>query len=277
MGILNKFKNMFTEEIEEEIDEPVKKEMISVEIPSPIERERKTIKEKEEKPTPKVDRIVENREIRPSKKDVSPTRTRENTTSPRREEVLSKPKEEEKFTFPVFFDDDDFDTLDKKVEKKEERKVEPYGGKKKEIKKEDTSKKFKPTPIISPIYGVLDKNYKKEDITNKINKTSSSRSHKEMTIDDLRKKAYGTLEDDLESGLLNDTAYDKPAVFREETDMFDDLSMFEDDFLTPPYETRSANTEENMVKQELEKNVDEKAETDLFNLIDSMYEKGDRS
>ena len=30
-------------------------------------------------------------------------------------------------------------------------------------------KKFKPTPIISPVYGILDKNYHKEDIVNKKN------------------------------------------------------------------------------------------------------------
>lgn len=276
MGILNKFKNMFTEEIEEEIDEPVKKEMISVEIPSPLEREKKEVLKERVAPvsTPKVDRIPEKREVQSSKREPSPTRTRASANT-RREEVLTKPKEEEKFTFPVFFDDDDFDTLDKKKEKKEERKVEPYGGKKKEVKKEGSSKKFKPTPIISPIYGVLDKNYTREDITNKVSK-APSRASKEMTIDDLRKKAYGTLEDDLESGLLNDTAYDKPAVFRGEDDMFDDLNMFDDTFVSSR-EARNAGVEENMVKQEIEKNVDQQAETDLFNLIDSMYEKGDES
>lgn len=274
MGILNKFKNMFTEEIEEEMDEPVKKEMISVEIPSPLDKEkRETLEKKKINPSPKNDRVIEKRDVQPLKKEPTPPLRREVSTPIKREDVIQKPKEE-KFTFPVFFDDDDFDTLDKKIEKKEERKSEPYGGKKKEVKKENSEKKFKPTPIISPIYGVLDKNYKKEDITSK-SKIGQTRMNKEMNIDDLRKKAYGTLEDDLESGLLHDTAYDKPAVFRDENDMFDDLGMLTDDL--EPYETRSRSLEDNMVKQQLEKTVDNQAETDLFNLIDSMYEKGDRS
>ena len=40
--------------------------------------------------------------------------------------------------------------------------VHDYGGKPYEKKEERTG--FKPSPIISPIYGVLDKNYKKEDV-----------------------------------------------------------------------------------------------------------------
>ena len=38
MGLMDKFKNLFTEEVEEEIEvkeEPIKKETIHVEIPSP--------------------------------------------------------------------------------------------------------------------------------------------------------------------------------------------------------------------------------------------------
>ena len=35
MGLLDKVKNMFTEEIEEEVEVPVKKEVMQVEIESP--------------------------------------------------------------------------------------------------------------------------------------------------------------------------------------------------------------------------------------------------
>ena len=50
---------------------------------------------------------------------------------------------------------------------------------------------FKPSPIISPIYGVLDKNYKKEDVKEKkeIRLTGYTRSN--MNVDDIRAKAYG--------------------------------------------------------------------------------------
>lgn len=50
---------------------------------------------------------------------------------------------------------------------------------------------FKPSPIISPIYGILDKNYKKEDVKEKkeIRLTGYTRSN--MNLDDVRAKAYG--------------------------------------------------------------------------------------
>ena len=50
-------------------------------------------------------------------------------------------------------------------------------------------KKFKPSPIISPIYGILDKNYKKEEIRTRNDKNHSDREEK--TLDTIRKKAYG--------------------------------------------------------------------------------------
>lgn len=56
---------------------------------------------------------------------------------------------------------------------------------------------FKPSPIISPIYGILDKNYKKEEIIPKreVRLTSYTREH--MNVDDVRRKAYGNLTDDI--------------------------------------------------------------------------------
>ncbi len=50
-------------------------------------------------------------------------------------------------------------------------------------------KKFKPSPIISPIYGILDKNYKKEEIRTRNDKTHSNKE--ERTIDSVRQKVYG--------------------------------------------------------------------------------------
>ena len=57
---------------------------------------------------------------------------------------------------------------------------------------------FKPSPIISPIYGILDKNYKKEDVKEKkeIRLTGYTRSN--MDVDDIRAKAYGNEEKETE-------------------------------------------------------------------------------
>ena len=53
---------------------------------------------------------------------------------------------------------------------------------------------FKPSPIISPIYGILDKNYKKEDVKEKQDPKVSSYTRGRVSVDDIRDKAYGKQE-----------------------------------------------------------------------------------
>lgn len=50
---------------------------------------------------------------------------------------------------------------------------------------------FKPSPIISPIYGILDKNYKKEDVKEKREVRLSGGYSRNVSVDDIRNKAYG--------------------------------------------------------------------------------------
>ena len=57
---------------------------------------------------------------------------------------------------------------------------------------------FRPSPIISPIYGILDKNYKKEDVKEKKEVRLSSYSRGNVSVDDIRNKAYGTREKEKE-------------------------------------------------------------------------------
>jgi hypothetical protein len=205
MGLMDKIRDMFTEEVEEQIEEePIKKEMIQVEIPAP--------KQKEE-------------EEAPIKKEEKPS--------------------------PIFFDDTDFAGLEPPKKQKPSIKLNTYEKPKKQEEKKEV-KKFKPTPIISPIYGVLDKNYHKEDIKTKNNSNNTTYyNHKDVSIDDIRKKAYGTLEDELEITLFGEPEVEKEPVQENEIDMFDEL------------------LEDQPVEKE---NVDD---SDLFNLIDSMYEKED--
>lgn len=72
-------------------------------------------------------------------------------------------------------------------------RVHEYGS----INKREST--FKPSPIISPIYGILDKNYKKEDIKSKSSdgRVGTTFERHRVTVDDVRKKAYGTLTDEL--------------------------------------------------------------------------------
>jgi len=214
MGLMDKLRDMFTEEVEVPEEKPIKKEVIQVEIPAPAVK-------KEE--------------------DVSET-------------VVVK--KEEKAPAPIFFDDNDFASLEppKRSVKKTFNQTE-LPRKKVEVKEE--KKIFKPTPIISPVYGVLDKNYHKEDIKTKNSFSNNAYyNHKDVSIDDIRKKAYGTLEDDLEITLFGKQDVSEE-VKEEEIDMFDEL--------LDNNEEKLGNTE----------TIDS---SDLFDLIDSMYEKeGDDS
>lgn len=257
MGFLEKVKNMFTEEVEET---PIKKEVMQVEIPAP---------------TP----IVEE----PKKNVVAES------------EVLVK---EEKPQAPVFFDDTDFASLERKEEKKPKPKKleDKYKG------KEEEKKVFRPTPIISPVYGVLDKNYRKDDITPKKTRpitTEYDTSH--LTIDDVRKKAYGTLEDDLELSIPGED-YE---ITEEQDIITEEVEPQSDELVDLDYEPRFAKkdevieniddkesdlfeeietkeeplSDEEMFEELQEENddtTDELTDSDLFNLIDSMYDnKGD--
>ena len=212
MGLFDKVKNLFTEE-----DEPVKSEVIQVEIPAPAKEEKKESKIMEE---PKV--------------------------------IKEEPKA------PIFFDDEYFKELEqpKKEVKSSYLKEQP-----KIIKEE--KRVFKPTPIISPVYGVLDKNYNKEDIKPKKEK-SNYYTNTSITIDEVRKKAYGTLEDELEN-TLNSLVMPEE---KEEADLFDELIDKDENI-----NIIDEGVETNIVNEELDKKPI--TESELFDLIDSMYEKGE--
>ncbi len=71
------------------------------------------------------------------------------------------------------------------------------------IKKEEPKpKKFKPTPVISPVYGVLDKNYTKDEV--KLQDEDSyeiKRSSRKVDFETVRNKAFGSLTDDIRNNL----------------------------------------------------------------------------
>ncbi len=123
--------------------------------------------------------------------------------------------------------------------------VQDYG---KAYEKKEERTGFKPSPIISPIYGVLDKNYKKEDVKDKKEVRLSSYSRESINVDDIRNKAYGekekpkvvenkeveekkntiVVEEEDDSDLLVDLSKegDKPLI--KEVTMGDALEYFQD-------------------------------------------------
>ena len=109
------------------------------------------------------------------------------------------------------------------------------------IKRQDEGpKKFKPSPVLSPVFGVLNVNYTKEDIVDKkggikrqkvtpiqkkkteeeivseIKKAPNKEEPIEVNIDSVRKKAYGAIED-LEKEALKETAKEEKDIKRDFT------------------------------------------------------------
>lgn len=155
---------------------------------------------------------------------------------------------------------------------------------KREVPRNETHT-FTPSPVISPVYGVLDKNYKKEDIVLR------SEEKKVIDVDSVRKKAFGTLEEDIEKTLVTPTRKFYESDLPEEKNL-DELLETSAEEIIPVIEEEtkteipSFNIEEESVmsnhelevldrpqmKSLEEKLEDETLENDLFDLIDSMYE-----
>lgn len=269
MGLFNKLKNVLFEE--EEIEIPVKEPEVKKEVKveaKPLER-KKTFEEDDNFEVPVKD-----------------------------QELF---KAEKTFDFPVF-DDEEFDEMKKFdfEEKKEEPKktmgINLFDYEKPKIKREaprtrtpeikgriyDTkrddisNRKFKPSLVISPVYGVLDKNYKKEDIVIK------KEEKKAIELDDVRKKAFGTLEESLLEEKESKVKFDSDEHMDKllENAITDTIPVPDDIIEEEPVKEVKEKIRETVpkrgkaLKEDVPKTVskEEPVEDDLFDLIDSMYE-----
>lgn len=231
MGLMDKFKNLFTDEEiieeEEEIEEPVKIKEIKKEEP----------KEENKLPTFMREKIEKEENQRGAKNDFVPDFSMNKETNvDSRIEVSAKKSNLEphenlnnNFKFPIAFEESDFKDVSrvsrqamrskktpdattnnklvkevpvsKKSDLKKETKVSQLYKDKK--KKEKEEKRFKATPIISPIYGVLDKNYRTEELEPIVGDNYEvHRPSKNVDFDSVRKKAYGSLADDIKENLM---------------------------------------------------------------------------
>lgn len=258
-----------------------------------------------------------------AKKIVLPEQKKEE----KQEEIkeIETPQEIKKdFKFPAILEDDFIDLTEKqepakeKIKEKEEdprplysgkkegkiKKVKPeqkppygkkepditigeYGGYEKKIEK----KEFRPSPIISPIYGVLDQNYKKEDIvTRKDVRLTSSYSSKNIDVDSVRAKAYGIENDNIfeeelapseviiedNNDVMLDISDNAPEVAKvtvgDAEEYFQDLGLeYNIDYKDASHEKATGRRTEQKQDQYEEKSGDD-LEDNLFDLIDSMYE-----
>ena len=111
--------------------------------------------------------------------------------------------------------------------------------------KKDEKTVFKPSPIISPIYGILDKNCKKEDVVQKKDvRITTSYSRSRVSVDDVRNKALGVdmneeiikqpqettfeIDDTEDDNLLVDLTDEKGKPEVKELTMGDALEYFQD-------------------------------------------------
>ena len=211
MGLFNKLKNVLfeEEEIEEEVNDTVdelpKEDVVFEEV-----REYKPIMP-EHKDLPKVKEPVFEK-VKTEEKDYS-----------ERELFKSEPT----FKFPAF-DEDEFNTSmpDKKEEeekrfsntmeldrrKREERRNE-YSRLDAVRVKEDVKeekKRFKPSPVISPVYGILDKDYKADDIIEATPNGGTILTNKDLDVDSVRAKAFGKLKN-----ITDEKKKEKPVIVQE--------------------------------------------------------------
>lgn len=223
MGLFDKLKNIFIEEelvddtgAEKEVAIPPKEEEIEI---KEIKNDAPVVKEVKEEVNEASDRSLVD--------------TKEN------------------FKFPIIFEEDDFKeekrrTKSINVLERENTKYEP------EIRREAKPQKkvFKPSPVISPVYGVLDKNYSKEDITSKDGLLNDSED--KIDIDYVIKKAYGSDTTLKEENKEEDTKID---LFKEEEIKSEDVNVTELD--------EKIKSIDDLLK--------DTSDDDFYSLVDSMY------
>ena len=122
------------------------------------------------------------------------------------------------------------------VEKKPEKL--PYGNKKEEIKiesygtyeKKETKKTFHPSPVISPIYGLIDSGETKEEVTTKKEvRITSSYSSKKLDVDSVRAKAYGGNDDIFDEELTSSAKEKKDDDYLDDRKKYKEISEEEAD------------------------------------------------
>lgn len=298
MGFMDKLKNIFFEEEEDEeiVEEPVKekqeKEVVikKVEIPKRNRvEEYKVSEEEQEEIKPQKENVSKNTEIKKENKT-------QDLIFDDEDFILEQPKQVPKET--TYTKQEKYKTRENKEVVKTESYYKKETPKYEYTKKEETKKVFTPSPIISPIYGILDKNYKKEEVKEKKEIRLSTRPTK-MDFDSVRNKAFGDLENDLFPStpvseekkkekeevrprninrLYDMTNKDeKPSIEKvtlgEADEYFRDLGLaYNTDYKDISKDISDGKIPDDSKKKEKK---EETLEDNLFDLIESMYDKED--
>lgn len=181
MKFLDKIKDLFSDE--EEVVETKEVEIEESEehkLPTFMRNKIEEEKQREEK-SKRENQLKENDII--SDRDIIKTRSGNN------------------FSFPIDLDDTDLINTNTRsnqnVLQKEKTVSELYSR-----KEEPKPKKFRPTPVISPVYGILDKNYTKDEVkVQDENSYEIQRPSRKIDFETVRNKAFGSLTDDIKNNL----------------------------------------------------------------------------
>ena len=219
MGLFGKIKNIFYDE--EIVDVP--------EEPKSVEK-------------PKIEEVKVEKKVEPIKRETPVI----NTTPTYSEREIFTRETTNTFKFPMLDEEEvkpvrtrvnalESARMEKKKEETEKARTDKY----KDLFKENTTTSskpdriFKPSPVISPVYGVLDKNYTREEIIERQENITRTTNPKDMNYDAVRRKAYGTLEDELENTLSKlsepeiHEKVEKPVTKEEEKSIEDLLNEIE--------------------------------------------------
>jgi len=298
MGLIDKLKNVFFEEVEiddeEEIEVP-KTYAKKVEVPKrkkeiyeePQEEEEEDQEETYEEPLKEEEKETYFEEVKESQKNVPMMFDVDDFLE---EESVSFEKES-----PImkdFLEDEPIKEEKKELYARRNDYKEPsnptYSYSKTSYTEEKQTKVFKPSPIISPIYGILDKNYRKEEVVTK-RETRISGTYTKPDLDSVRDKAFSNspkkervinenknkhYDDDVK---IYDVNNSKPQVSKvtiaDADEYYNDLGLaYNVDYSDASRSnvTRSSKYH-NKEKKKEKKDVDD----NLFDLIDSMYNKED--
>lgn len=293
MGLFNKIKDILFEDEEVEENDTLK-------IKEERKEDKKPIAEKIEIPKTETHTKVEE----PKEREVTREQPKVTREAPNYDTLNERDlfKSENTFPFPDFDEEEFSTTMNYQQKKSSPTNVLEYEKKKKLEKRYDFGryertetkevverKKFKPSPIISPVYGILNEDYKVEDIKD----VTEENRQNNLDIESVRKKAFGEveiLEEPKETvyeetvtvklkeneaekqkkvktidELLEDTADIEIKMDKKEDKSSDEL----DDYNKIDEELEEIMPEKN---KEQEEEDDDTLENDLFDLIDSMYD-----
>ena len=313
MGLFSKIKDILFEDEEVEEKEVTKKEeKKETKVAEPI----KPIAEKIE-PQKRVDRVAEAYPREPSRSSISNSinssvaveNTKSNYNTVNERELFKSDN-----TSPFLdFDEEEFSSsfsrqtqkpkpttnvLEYEKKKKIEKKYDYGRYERTETREVVEKKKFKPSPIISPVYGILNEDYKIEDIKDKTEEYANNN----LDFNSVRKKAFGDIEildeqpketfyEETVTVKLKENAEDKKQKVKTIDELLEDTADVEINLDKKPQAKEEVIKENPIsdyekVDEDLEEIIDnnkkdnspkledddDTLENDLFDLIDSMYD-----